>query len=163
MKSLKIFALILSIFAAVSILSACGYISAAVDETTYVNTLSEKFEEIVKKNRELNQIRNSWTLADTQSTNDYMESIDTLLNLYLNLRNINPTEKYSLDDYTIDLQCQDQITALSQEKALVQYALDAKDDTAYQSGIEDILSAYTSAYDSIDNSMAKIKTDFRNG
>ncbi|MGN0536381.1 MAG: hypothetical protein ACI4M3_00195 [Acutalibacteraceae bacterium] len=163
MKSLKIFALILSVSAAVSMLSACNYISAAADENNYVNTLSERFEEIVKKNRELNKIRNSWTLADTQSTNDYLESIDTLLNLYLNLRNINPTEKYSVEDYNIDIQCQDQITALSQEKALVQYALDAKDDSAYQSGIEDILFTYTSAYDSIDNSMANIKTDFRNG
>lgn len=163
MKSLKIFALILSVSAAVSMLSACNYISSAADENNYVNTLSEKFEEIVKKNRELNKIRNSWTLADTKSTNDYLKYIDTLLNLYLNLRNINPTEKYRIEDYNIDIQCQDQITALSQEKALVQYALDAKDDTAYQSGIEDIIYVYTSAYDSIDNSMANIKTEFRNG
>lgn len=163
MKSLKIFALIFSASVVLSVFSACSYISAAADESTYVNTLSEEFEEIVKKNRELNQMRDSWTLADTQGTNDYLGLINTLLNLYLNLRNINPTEKYSTEDYTIDVECQNQITALSQEKALLQYALDAGDDTAYQSGIEDILSAYTSAYDIINSNMANIKTVFRNG
>lgn len=163
MKPLKSFALIFASVSAVSILSACSNISASVDENAYISTLSENFEQIIKKNRELEKMRDTWTCAETQTTKNYLALIDTLSGLYLDLRNVNPTEKYSADDYTIDSWCNEQITALSQEKALIQYTLDHQDDSAYQSGIADILNIYTSTYDSINNSMTKIKTDFRNG
>lgn len=163
MKRLKTLAFMLAVFSIASALTACSRISDAIDTDTYVNTLSDKFEEIVKKNRELDAIRNSNTNADLSGDlNSYLDLLDTLSNLYLEMRNINPTEGFSDEDYIIDISCSGQINILSQEKALVQYTLDSSDRAAYNSGISDIINDYTSLYNDIRSSMTKIKTNFRN-
>lgn len=163
MKSFKILAPVLVLTLSVPMLCACDSVSNAVEENSYVGSISADFDEIVNTNRELGKVRTDWQITDKESSEKYLKLLDDLSDAYLKLRNRSSTDIFGDEDKELDSVCNTQLTYISQEKALVQYAYSSGDMTAYSSGIESVTQNYTTCYNTLNDNISSIKTIYRNG
>ena len=160
MKIKKIFLLFLTVSLALGI-AGCS-LNGGLSVEGYVNRINSDMHDIVNITRSLREVQENSDTRSPDDTNDYIELLGKLEDLYSDLLMLEAPNRYDDIDDDIKLHAKTALADISELKSLITVSQTTGDDAIYKRELPNIMEEYDNAYNELSDLSAQAQTRFRN-